>query len=112
MLDNINNSVPMLVTSESGHVAYVNSKGLQALKICQTITSTDCPMPIVNPAQEIALSQQAQLDEDLALYAVGQVIQMANQLRKPGDGQAVPRVPISLSSLDLVLFDVCGGSAA
>jgi predicted amidohydrolase YtcJ len=76
-MNDINSTVPMLVTSESGHIAYVNSKALKALNICGGASNTpdlpNCHPPVINPTNEIALAKTGQLDEDLALYAISQV---------------------------------------
>lgn len=73
-MNSINSTVPMLVTSESGHIAYVNSPALKLLNICGGVSNTpdlpNCQQPIINPTNEIALAKTGQLNEDLALYAI------------------------------------------
>ncbi|HEX8411952.1 MAG TPA: amidohydrolase family protein [Thermoanaerobaculia bacterium] len=71
-MDAIRSDVPMMVTSESGHIVYVNSRALSTLNICPPGTgpTTNCYMPIINTAVEKALAQTGQLDEDVALYAI------------------------------------------
>jgi len=74
-LDAISTTVPIMVASESGHIAYVNTPALKLLNICKPKTAgtpvTDCYMPTTNPAVELALADKGQLDEDLALMAIG-----------------------------------------
>jgi predicted amidohydrolase YtcJ len=72
-LDAIRTDYPMLVTSESGHIVYVNTKALLKLNICGVPGSTPdtCHMPAMNPAEETRLASTGQLNEDLALYAIG-----------------------------------------
>jgi len=76
-MNGINSTVPMLVTSESGHIVYVNSLALKALNICGGVSNTPdlahCYTPIINPTSETALAKTGQLDEDLALYAISHV---------------------------------------
>jgi predicted amidohydrolase YtcJ len=73
-LDNISKTTPILVTSESGHVVYVNTPGMAKLNICGAPGATDqCHKPIFNLDFEMSLAAQGQLDEDLALYAIGKV---------------------------------------
>lgn len=74
-LDAISKTVPIMVASESGHIAYVNTPALKLLNICGPKTAKDpaskCYMPTTNPKVELALAQKGQLDEDLALMAIG-----------------------------------------
>src|SRR5207253_7966421 len=74
-LDQLRSDVPVMITSESGHIAYVNTMALNALNICDvsaTTTST-CYHPIINQVTEKKLARTGQLDEDMALYAIDQV---------------------------------------
>ena len=74
-LDRLQPTVPVLITSESGHIFYVNRAAMKELNIC-TLDSDDpkCHEPVVNPNEEMRLAMIAgQLDEDLALYAIGYV---------------------------------------
>jgi predicted amidohydrolase YtcJ len=69
----VSSTIPVFVTSESGHVNYVNTAALTALNICGTdvaVPST-CITPTTNPSQEEALAQAGQLDEDLSFYSTG-----------------------------------------
>lgn len=71
-LDAISSTVPIMVASESGHIVYVNSPALKLLNICGTAdASASCYTPTINPTQETQLAMLGQLDEDLALYAIG-----------------------------------------
>jgi predicted amidohydrolase YtcJ len=73
-LDAISTDVPIYVTSESGHISYVNTPALAILNICQTPGSANdgsCHKPAMNANVEIALANMGQLDEDLSLYATG-----------------------------------------
>ncbi len=73
-LDAITTDVPIYITSESGHISYVNTPALAALNICGTKGSTsdgNCHKPIMNINVETALANMGQLDEDLSLYATG-----------------------------------------
>lgn len=73
-LDAISTDVPIYVTSESGHISYVNTPALAILDICNTKGSTNdgnCRKPIMNTNVETALANMGQLDEDLSLYATG-----------------------------------------
>lgn len=73
-LDAITKDVPIYITSESGHISYVNTPALAALNICGTQGSTNdgnCHKPIMNVNVETALANAGQLDEDLSLYATG-----------------------------------------
>ncbi|HSX60805.1 MAG TPA: amidohydrolase family protein [Tahibacter sp.] len=71
-LDAISRTVPIVVGSESGHIVYVNTPALKLLNICKTPGATKgCYTPTTNPAVETALAIKGQLDEDLALYAIG-----------------------------------------
>jgi len=70
-LDAISTEVPIFVTAQSGHFAYVNTPALKLLNICGTDgATTGCYQATTNPRQEIALANRGQLDEDLALYAI------------------------------------------
>ncbi len=74
-LNKLQATIPLLVTSESGHIVYVNQAALDALNICNVSNSdkldtTTCYTPVVNPTQEAALARTGQLDEDLAIYAI------------------------------------------
>jgi predicted amidohydrolase YtcJ len=72
-LDAISRTVPILVGAESGHIAYVNTPALKLLNICKTpgAKKDGCYTPTTNTAVETALAIKGQLDEDLALYAIG-----------------------------------------
>lgn len=73
-LDAISTDVPIYITSESGHISYVNTPALAILDICETKGSTrdgSCHKPIMNGNVETALANMGQLDEDLSLYATG-----------------------------------------
>jgi predicted amidohydrolase YtcJ len=72
-LDAWRGDVPVLITSESGHLVYLNSKALAALNICgEKNTDPNCYQPVFNPQQEMKTAHRAgQLDEDLALHAIG-----------------------------------------
>ena len=72
-LDNISTTIPIFVTSESGHINYVNTPALTMLNICGTDVSvpSTCITPTTNPNQEEALAQIGQLDEDLSFYSTG-----------------------------------------
>jgi predicted amidohydrolase YtcJ len=74
-MDAIRTDVPMLVTSQSGHIAYVNTKALALMNICGLAGSTPdgCHTPTLNPAVETRLAETGQLNEDLALRAIGVV---------------------------------------
>jgi predicted amidohydrolase YtcJ len=73
-MDAIRKDVPMMVTSESGHIVYVNRLGLAKLDICNLAGATaTCYPPLYNPAVETALAATGQLDEDLALHAISKV---------------------------------------
>ena len=69
-LDAISTKIPIFVSSQSGHVSYVNTPALKLLRICGVAgITTDCLSPSINPKQELALAKTGQLNEDLALYA-------------------------------------------
>jgi len=69
-LNKISTSIPIYVSSESGHISYVNSPALTMVDICQTPGATSsCTSPLINPTQEAALALDGQLNEDLALKA-------------------------------------------
>lgn len=72
-LDAISTKVPILIASESGHIAYVNSPALKLLDICDLpdASKDGCYKPTSNRAVETQLAATGQLDEDLALYAIG-----------------------------------------
>lgn len=73
-LDAIAQDIPIYITSESGHISYVNTKSLQMLNICNTsVASGSCHMPTTNPNVESQLAEKGQLDEDLSLYATGKM---------------------------------------
>ena len=80
-LDAISTEVEIYVSSQSGHIAYANTKALQKLNICGTGVEDKktCREPIINPVQEKSLAKSGQLDEDLALYGdsyfIGQVLE-------------------------------------
>jgi predicted amidohydrolase YtcJ len=74
VLDDVSSAIPILIASESGHIAYANTMALKELNICGVLPDADpstCYMPTVNPEQETALARLGQLDEDLTLYAEG-----------------------------------------
>lgn len=79
-LDAISRKVPIMVASQSGHIAYVNTPALRLLDICDTLppprkaaqdAASKCYAPTTNRRVETALAIKGQLDEDLALYAIG-----------------------------------------
>lgn len=71
-LNAISSTVPIMVGSQSGHIAYVNTPALALLNICGTPgANSSCYQPTTNPTQETQLANLGQLDEDLALYAIG-----------------------------------------
>lgn len=71
-LDALAQDIPIYVTSESGHISYVNTLALNALNICGTPGATaPCYQPTTNPTQETALAKLGQLNEDLSLYGTG-----------------------------------------
>lgn len=76
-LDAISRTVPIMVGSQSGHIAYVNTPALRLLNICDTLPPSKaqdkakCYVPTTNRRVETALAIKGQLDEDLALYAIG-----------------------------------------
>jgi|GEM_PF-3222908 len=90
-LDAISKTNPILVTSESGHISYVNSEELRLLNICSpgqppgccppNICSPGqppcCRAPIENADVEMKLAQLGQLDEDLALYSMNKAMHQA-----------------------------------
>jgi predicted amidohydrolase YtcJ len=74
-LDAISTSIPIIVSAQSGHIAFVNTKALEELDICGTdVATASCQTPTTNPLQEKALAQLGQLNEDLALFADGYVV--------------------------------------
>lgn len=91
-LDAISATHPILISSESGHITYVNTPMLRQLNVCGTDVATEnCHEPTINPPAEQALAQLGQLDEDLALWAIG-VAQAAVIHNDPFEGvQAVKR---------------------
>jgi predicted amidohydrolase YtcJ len=73
-LDEISTKYPILITSESGHIVYVNTVELHNLHICGVSgNNIACHAPIFNIEMEEKLAKQGQLDEDLALWAIEQV---------------------------------------
>jgi predicted amidohydrolase YtcJ len=74
-LDNLRSDVPVLITSESGHIVYVNTRALNALNICNVSAgaTASCYNPIANVATERKLARTGQLDEDMALNAISTV---------------------------------------
>lgn len=72
-LDAISTTVPILVASESGHIAYANTPALKLLNVCDTpeASKDGCYKPTTNRVVETQLAVTGQLDEDLALYAIG-----------------------------------------
>lgn len=75
LLDVLQPKAKVLVTSESGHIAYVNTRALRELNICSSANhDAKCHHPVTNPAEESELAQRSgQLDEDLTLYAISHV---------------------------------------
>ncbi len=81
-LDELQPTLPVLITSESGHIAYVNTTALSDLNICPEMTlqpppksssksaAPSCYRPTVNPEEETKLARTGQLDEDVAIYAL------------------------------------------
>ena len=81
-LDELQPNLPVLITSESGHIAYVNSAALSELNICPEMAlqpppksssksaAPSCYRPTVNPEEETKLARTGQLDEDVAIYAL------------------------------------------
>jgi predicted amidohydrolase YtcJ len=74
-LDQLQPTTPLLVTSESGHIVYVNSAALKILNICNVSSgsTSSCYKPTVNTVEETQLARTGQLDEDIAIYAIGLV---------------------------------------
>lgn len=69
-LDTLSTQQAIYVESESGHVAYVNTKALAELNICGTDVAKDgCYKPNINTDAEQKLANLGQLDEDLTFYA-------------------------------------------
>lgn len=99
-MDAIRSDVPMMVSSESGHIVYVNTKGLAALNLCPPgSATTKCYQPIYNPGVEWKLSQMGQLNEDLALYAVSYILtRMNDQMKTSADPLPVFRQLITSST--------------
>ena len=95
-LDKISTTRRILISSESGHITYVNGKQLQALNVCaQGIVAkalgdggTSCKMPIQNVAVEQKLAVRGQLDEDLSVYATDAII--SELLKGPDGGSPLP----------------------
>ena len=59
-MDAIRSDVPMMVSSEYGHIVYVNTKGLAALNLCAPNSNTaNCYKPVNNPDVEWKLAQTA-----------------------------------------------------
>jgi predicted amidohydrolase YtcJ len=75
-LDQLSTRFRIMVTSESGHIVYVNTPELERLNICapnvKPSGATPCHEPSVNLLLEEQLAQSGQLDEDLALWAISQ----------------------------------------
>jgi predicted amidohydrolase YtcJ len=70
VLDGMSTSHPILITSESGHIVYVNTAYLKLLNICGTdVAGPNCLQPIFNVEEEQKMANLGQLNEDLALYA-------------------------------------------
>jgi predicted amidohydrolase YtcJ len=70
-LDAIATDVEIYVAAESGHLAYVNSKALTALNICDVNIKKDgCYTPVINPTEEMKLAALGQLQEDLTFFGV------------------------------------------
>lgn len=76
-LDKLQSTTPLMVTSESGHIVYVNTPALHKLNICYVSTpgvkTPNCYEPTVNPEQETKLALAGQLDEDIAIYAISKI---------------------------------------
>jgi predicted amidohydrolase YtcJ len=74
-LDDLRSDVPVLITSESGHIVYANTMALNKLNICNVSASptAGCYNPITNVATERKLARTGQLDEDMALNAISTV---------------------------------------
>jgi predicted amidohydrolase YtcJ len=69
-LDKLSIQQAIYVESESGHVAYVNTKALTELNICGTdVARAGCYKPQINTDVEQKLANLGQLDEDLTFYA-------------------------------------------
>ena len=89
-LDQISTTHPIIITSESGHIVYANTPGLRELNICGTDVATEkCHKPLVNPDVEEKLAQIGQMDEDLALYAIGKATEKIYQSDPSGLPKAV-----------------------
>lgn len=75
-LNALSRTRPILVSSESGHIVYVNSLELHNLNICGTPgAGPNCHHPIQNVEVETMLANLGQLDEDLAVFAVSKAAQ-------------------------------------
>jgi len=74
-LDDLQSQYPVLVTSESGHIVYVNTLALNSLNICDVSANAgaNCYEPVINAEVEKKLARTGQLDEDIAVYALGYV---------------------------------------
>lgn len=87
-LDQMSTTHPIIITSESGHIVYANTPALRELNICGTDVATEkCHKPLVNPDVEEKLAQIGQLDEDLALYAIGKTTEKIYK----GDPLGIPK---------------------
>jgi predicted amidohydrolase YtcJ len=80
-LDALSHDVPIYVSSETGHISYGNTKALLSLNICGFKGSdrATCHMPFTNKEQNVPLAHKGQLNEDLALYGNGQIINQVLQ---------------------------------
>lgn len=71
--------IPILITSESGHIAYINQAAFDTLNLCPPAglksarATSGCYTPAFNPEAEYKLAKSGQLDEDLAMYALAVV---------------------------------------
>lgn len=99
-MDAIRDDVPMMVTSESGHIVYVNTKGLEQLNLCLPGNgSAKCYAPIFSPQAEQCVAKQGQLNEDLAVYAVSYILGLMNtHMRTQEDPLPVFRQLITAST--------------
>lgn len=72
-LDALSKTIPIYVSSESGHLSYVNTPALELLNICNVLpgSTQPCYTPSINPDEETKLARLGQLDEDLSLYGTG-----------------------------------------
>jgi predicted amidohydrolase YtcJ len=79
-LDAISTTHPILVGSQSGHIAYANSAMLKILNICGTgfVEPTRCvkpTLPLFYPEEEEKMANLGQLNEDLSGLAQGKAIE-------------------------------------